>query len=143
MKIQGWLYSSWRTSGNQVYVGYTGISNIPFALSCIIFCTHFGIRLKGEKAKKLSDHSCLSWKHLSIAYGICSHLCLVPAPGFYQTPGNGLASHADVLRGSSRVRTPKNVCGGGYARLCMLTNDKQRYLELHIERIYSRSQHLC
>ena len=32
-----------------------------------------------------------------------------------------LASHADVVRGSSRVpapRTPKNVCVGGYCRPC-------------------------
>ena len=41
LKIHSWLYNSCRTSGDHICVGHTGISSIPFALSCEMFCTFY------------------------------------------------------------------------------------------------------
>ena len=49
-QIQGWLWSNCGTRGNHVCVGHAGTINMPFPLSCWIFCRHRGIKLKGGNA---------------------------------------------------------------------------------------------
>ena len=83
--------------GKSIHIGSTWIW-FPRAISVqlVIKPTGKQINVELRDDRKYFKEVCFAkwplmfvWKHLSIAYGICSHLCLVPVPGFYQTPGNG------------------------------------------------------